>query len=267
VDLIAETSKKPLKDKPRFWLIGGTSESAKLAQILAARWIFTTITVTTVAGKKLYPDSPYLQIRVGRLLSDLETEKFCREENIKGIIDASHPFAITISQRAIAISSLLDIPYLRYERSTLETNGTKTIICDSFTTLTQGNYLAGERVLLTIGCNHLYLFKDWQEKATLFTRILPTLNSIEIAYAAGFTPERIIAVRPPVSFELELALWRHWDISLVVSKANGIAGGEEIKQKVANILNIPLIIISRPKLDYRQITDNLDEVINFCLEE
>lgn len=265
MDLIVETSKKPSKDKPRFWLIGGTSESANLAQLLATRGILTTITVTTVAAQKLYRDSPYLKIRVGKLLSDQEGEIFCREENIQGIIDASHPFAIAISQRAIALSHRLDIPYLRYERSTLETNTSKTIICDNFDTLIQGNYLTGEKVLLTIGCNHLYLFKQWQERATLFTRILPTIDSLAIATAAGFTPERIIAIRPPLSFELELALWRHWGISLVVSKANGKAGGEDIKQRVAKTLNIPLIIISRPKLDYPNITDNLDEVIKFCL--
>jgi precorrin-6A/cobalt-precorrin-6A reductase len=263
MDLIAETSKKPSKVEPRFWLIGGTSESANLAQLLATRGILTTITVTTVAATRLYPDSPYLKIRVGKLLSDSEGETFCKQEQIKGIIDASHPYAIAISQRAIAISSRLLIPYLRYERPSVETTSTKVINCNNFTTLLESNYLQDERVLLTVGCNSLHLFRNWQERATLFTRILPTVNSLEIAASAGFTPDRIIALRPPVSLALEIALCHQWSISLVVSKANGTAGGEDIKQQVAEALNIPLIIISRPKLDYPQLTNNPEEVINF----
>jgi precorrin-6A/cobalt-precorrin-6A reductase len=264
MDIIAKTSRKPSKVESRFWLIGGTSESAHLAELLATRRILTTITVTTVAATRLYPDSPHLKIRVGKLLSDSEGEIFCKQEQIKGIIDASHPYAIAISQRAIALSSRLLIPYLRYERPLVETTSTKVINCDNFTTLLEGNYLQQQRVLLTVGCNSLHLFRNWQERSTLFTRILPTVNSLEIATAAGFTPDRIIALRPPVSLALEIALCHQWGISLIVSKANGIAGGEDIKQQVAQSLNIPLITISRPKLDYPQLTNNPQEVINFA---
>ena len=197
------------------------------------------------------------------LVFDENDELKFSQEQIKGIIDASHPYALAISQRAIALSSRLLIPYLRYERPSVETTSTKVINCNNFTTLLESNYLQDERVLLTVGCNSLHLFRNWQERATLFTRILPTVNSLEIAASAGFTPDRIIALRPPVSFDLEIALCHQWGISLVVSKANGIAGGEDIKQQVADTLNIPLIIISRPKLDYPQLTNNPDEVINF----
>ena len=36
--------------------------------------------------------------------------------------------------------------------------------------------------------------------------------------------DRIIAIRPPISRELEQALWQQWRISLVVTKASGQSG-------------------------------------------
>ena len=64
--------------------------------------------------------------------------------------------------------------------------------------------------------------------------------------------------------DLEKALWQQWNISLVVSKASGQAGVEDIKQKIAELLGIPLMIIARPKVDYPQQTNDLNEILNFC---
>ena len=49
---------------------------------------------------------------------------------------------------------------------------------------------------------------------------------------------------------METALWQQWRISLVVTKASGTAGGEDIKRQVAAKLGIPLIVIARPQIAY-----------------
>ena len=207
---------------------------------------------------------------------DLQTmPKFCLTEKIIALIDASHPYAVEVSQNAIATAKANHIPYLRYERPSLREMGrwgdgemgriNNTVInLDSFEDLLTENYLPGQKVLLTIGCKNLHLFKSWQEKATLFARILPKPESLAMAIAAGFTTKRIIAIRPPVSPELEQALWQQWQISLVVTKASGKAGGEDVKRKVAQELGIPLIVIARPQIIYPQKTTCLDEAISFC---
>jgi precorrin-6A/cobalt-precorrin-6A reductase len=188
-------------------------------------------------------------------------ERFCLEEKIVAIIDASHPFAGEISQLAIAFATTKSLPYLRYERpSTPHPANQRIIEVDSFSTLLSGDYLRGQRVLLATGYKTLPLFQSWHDRATLFVRILPHLQSLEVALAAGFCPERIIALRPPISLELEKALWQQWQISLVVTKANGKVGGENIKIIVAKKLNIPLIIIARPNISYPQQTGDLSKV-------
>ncbi|MGH2412778.1 MAG: cobalt-precorrin-6A reductase [Microcystaceae cyanobacterium] len=260
---------------PRIWLIGGTSESARIAQAIAAEKIPWTITVTTPTAQSLYPQSPDLRVQVGQL-DDLQLETFLTQESIVAVVDASHPYAVVISQIAIAVAADKQIPYLRYERPNLErtedgiksegqiTNSKFRILLESFETLLKGDYLLGQRVLLTIGYKTLPLFQSWQDRATLFARLLPTVHSIEVATAAGFTPDRLIALRPPINAELEKALWCQWQISLVITKASGQAGGEEIKQSVANELNIPLIVIARPNIAYPRQTSNLSEILSFC---
>ena len=271
-------------ERGKIWLIGGTSESARIAEAIAGEGLPCTVTVSTKAAQALYPENPELKVRVGQINS-AQISFFCAQEQIVAVVDASHPYAVAISQGAIAAATEIPIPYLRYERPhvgdrergrggegetgrsfcSLPSESTEAVIeLDSFEPLIVGNYLEGRRVLLTIGCKALPLFQPWQDRATLFARLLPDLNSLEIAATAGFTPDRIIALRPPISAQLEKALWHQWQISLVVTKASGQAGGEEVKRSVAAELGIPLIVIARPRIAYPQQTSDLSEVLAFC---
>ena len=246
----------------QIWIIGGTSESVMVAQAIAEKNFSCIVTVTTADAVKLYPALPNLQVRVGQL-KEFQIHDFIQQEKIIAIVDASHPYAIAISETVIKIAQSLQIPYLRYERVELVPSQNITVLED-FETLLTGNYLTNQRVLLTVGYKILPRFKQWQSQAVLFTRILPSMESLKVALESGFTSDRLIAIRPPISIDLEKALWQQWNISLVISKASGQAGGEEIKQKVAELLKIPLIIIARPKVDYPQQTNDLNEVLEFC---
>lgn len=251
--------------KSYVWLIGGTTESATIAQLLAVQEIPTIITVTTPNSVALYPQIPLFQVMVGKMdLSQITL--FLRQQQIIAVVDASHPFATAISQNAMAATKELNIPYLRYERPKIDIIEDGIIRLDSFNTLLAGDYLQQQRVLLTIGYQALPQFQPWQHRATLFTRILPSQESLEVAIQAGFTNHRIIAIRPPLQRELEKALWQQWQISLVVTKASGVAGGQEIKQSVARELGIPLIVINRPKISYPRQTSLLDAVLQFCCQ-
>jgi precorrin-6A/cobalt-precorrin-6A reductase len=245
----------------RIWLIGGTSDSAKIALAIAAEQFPCTVTVTTPSAQALYPQSSELKIWVGTLKSP-QLWTFCTQEKIVAIVDASHPYAVTVSQNAIAIATQKQIPYLRYERAAINALGA--VELDSFETLLKEDYLLGQRVLLTVGYKALPLFQSWQNRATLFARILPAVNSLAVAISAGFSSDRIMALRPPVSAALEKALWQQWQISLVVTKASGEAGGEDIKRSVAAELDISLIVIARPKVVYPRQTNDISEVLTFC---
>ncbi|MFP4120514.1 precorrin-6A/cobalt-precorrin-6A reductase [Coleofasciculus sp.] len=76
----------------------------------------------TAAAKSLYPQTPNLQIQVGRL-NGKQIEQLCQQQQITAILDASHPYAVEISRIAIATAQGFQIPYLRFERPRVEGDG------------------------------------------------------------------------------------------------------------------------------------------------
>lgn len=243
----------------RIWLIGGTQESAEIAREFVDRQISCVVTVTTEGARSLYPSS--LPIRVGKL-TPVDLKMFLRKHFVSAIVDASHPFAVEISQLAIAIAAELNLPYLRFERSSV--TGAPSLSFPSLAALLETNLLKGERVLLTLGYRSLAQFARWHDRAVLFARILPSIEALSAAQAAGFGSDRLIALRPPIAAELEAALWQQWQISIVVTKASGAAGGEDVKRQVAAKLGVKLVTIDRPAVAYPQQTSSLIEVMRFC---
>lgn len=246
-----------------------------MARAIADVQLPCTISVTTESARSLYPSNPFLRVWVGKMNRD-RLQQFLQEEAIVAILDASHPYAVEISQLAIVTATQHQIPYLRYERETVEAEDTHTVETScpkgiyrlsSFEELVAGQYLAGERVLLTIGYRMLPLFRSWHARSRLFARILPSVTALESALSAGFLPDRLVAIRPPVSIELERALWQHWQITTIVTKASGVAGGEDIKRQLARELGVQLIAIARPEISYPQQTSQVSVAVEFCRQQ
>jgi len=247
----------------QIWLIGGTSESAQLAIALLEQKIPYLVTVTTESARRLYP--PSANVQVGKM-SPEQMSAFIQAQRIAGILDASHPFACEISQQAIALQT---VPYLRYERAAvqpqvLESAQAKVTVVDSIEALLASPRLHHQRVLLTLGCRDLYRFSTLRQTTQLFARILPSIEAIAQARAAGFTPDEIVALKPPISAALEKALWQQWSISQVVAKSSGHPGGETVKRQVAAELGVELILLRRPPVNYPQQTSSEHEAIKFC---
>lgn len=259
----------------RIWLIGGTQESRLLAQGLVAAGCAAIITVTTDGARSLYPSSPLLSIQVGALAPDT-LPAFLEHHAVRAILDASHPFAVQVSEMAIAAAHRHHIPYLRFERPEVhhpqdsqpdsQPANTQHLSVLSVQTLVEGTLLTHQRVLFTLGYRLLPLFESWQDKATLFARILPSQTALDAALKAGFTGDRLIALRPPISPALERALWQQWQISMVVTKASGTAGGEDTKRHLAEELGVRLITLTRPLVEYPAQTSRVEGAIAWCLK-
>lgn len=248
------------------WVIGGTGEAVELAAALAAEQISCLVTVTTAAARYAYNESAHLKVLVGGL-DGASLEEFIRAQRIGAVLDGSHPFAAEISKGAIAAARALNLPYWRYERPAIEpsSNGRIHYIEDLQTVLTP-EVLLRQRTLLTLGYRWLHRFAPWQTQATLFARILPSPVALEAALAAGFTPDRLVALRPPISAGLERALWQQWCITQVITKASGAPGGEDTKGAIAEQLDVSLYILNRPQLDYPVVCHSQEEALALSRE-
>ncbi len=140
----------------------------------------------------------------------------------------------------------------------------------SIETLLESGALEHQRVLFTMGYRQLLQFAPdlarLRQQSQLFARVLPSVPAISGAIAAGFSAQEIMAIRPPISMVLEKALWQQWQISTVVAKASGVAGGEGVKRAIALELGVRLILIERPPLNYPKQTNLMSEAIEFCSE-
>ena len=253
-------------DQKRVWLIGGTQESVQLAIALTRQSLPYVVSVTTPAATQLYPAEA--QVCVGQL-GPGEMSIFIQQQGIGCILDASHPFAQNVSTQAIATG----LPYLRFEREALTsqptiTSESKTLVTvvNSLNELINSELLLHQTVLFTIGYRYLSKFAALRQTSKLFARILPSSEAIAGTLAAGFSSKEIIAIRPPISHALEAALWRQWQITTVVAKASGTAGGEAVKRQVSAQLGIPLILIARPQIQYPCQTNSVPEAVKFCLK-
>ncbi|MEO0948529.1 MAG: precorrin-6A reductase [Cyanobacteria bacterium J06641_5] len=240
------------------WVIGGTSESREIARMLSDRALPWVATVASDRARRLYAGLPG-RVRAGCLTAQT-IDRFLDREGIQVIIDASHPFAVEISQLAIATKR----PYLRFERSQTPIL-LPAVALPNLEALLVPDYLAGKRVLLLLGVKALPDFRAWHDLTKLWARVLP--ESRELALAAGFPPEQLILETPPVPAERERLLWQNLQIDAVATKASGRPGGFETKQAIARELDIPLYAIARPPITYPRQTDNLEAILEFYQEQ
>jgi precorrin-6A/cobalt-precorrin-6A reductase len=95
----------------------------------------------------------------------------------------------------------------------------------------------------------------------VMVRILPTIASLSQALEAGLLPAQILALRGPFSLELECAILRQYRIDLLVTKDSGAAGGLETKLEAAAALQVPAVVVSRPRVTYPNLCHDLEQAV------
>src|ERR671923_1579881 len=97
-------------------LLSGTSEGRLLSARLHAEGLPFVASVTTPEARQLFAAvDPAPEVLVTRFSGDTLVT-FLREHRVSAILDATHPFAQHISEKAIQVAAREHIPYVRYER-------------------------------------------------------------------------------------------------------------------------------------------------------
>lgn len=230
-------------------LLGGTSDSIKIAKFLKNSSINFFISVATKEGLEISKDFLSNLIIGKKNLNELS--EFCKSHSITSIIDATHPHAKIISENAINISNKENINYIRYERKSTEKIEHKNIFFAK-----NANYAAikasqiAKKVFLSTGMNTLDEFTREINPINLFVRVLPTITAIKKCESLNIPFSNIIAIKGPFSKLMNIETFKHFDIDLLITKESGLEGGFDEKIQAAMELNIPVLIITRPILDY-----------------
>jgi len=258
------------------WVFSGTSDGNALANRLAECGNAVVVSAATEYGATLVQeDCPGVTVWAGRAGVEARRQALVAS-GARALIDATHPYAGTISQQLIALSRELDIEYLRYERpSTLlagapaqcadntREGASAFELCASPEHAAQRAIAQGQRIFLATGSKDLAAFlqapgaadKKW------FVRITAEPDFIQRAIELGVPRSQICAMQGPFSQAFNTALWQDWQIDCVVTKDSGEAGGFDAKAAAAAALGIPLLVIERPQVAYPAVVASFDAVL------
>ena len=238
-------------------LAGGTKDSRIIADKLLKNNHKVVVTTATEYGGQLISHLD-LEVRVAKL--DLKgLRNLVDEMNISCIVDATHPYAIEISNNLLELSTIMNIPYYRYERNMLEYKkensfyDLETLI--NFLKEVKGN------ILLTLGSNNIDKFKNLKNKNFIYIRILPTEYAIKKCENSGFRPSQILGLQGPFSKEFNEAIYKNYNIEYVVTKESGATGGELEKIEAAENLGVKVVVLKRPIVQYKNLYNNIDDLI------
>lgn len=251
------------------WVIAGTGDSFQIINKLQETNKDLIATVVTEYGQKILADIGIKVIR--KRLNKNDMKRLIREYDIDLIIDATHPFASNVSKKAITVSKKLEIEYLRYERQELDLTNYPVDYILSVNGYQEAAEKASqfERIFLTIGSNNLDYFiekiDNWVDR--LIARILPDWKFVKKARRMGFTPVNLLAMQGPFSYRLNRVLLEDYRADVLVTKASGNMGGLETKLKAACDLEVPVIVIKRPVLNYPVVLSDINQLINYCSKE
>ncbi len=249
------------------WIIAGTSESYSLINELEKNINFNLIaTTTTNYGKKLLEEKHKLKCVIRRMNKN-EMEDFIKKYDIKYVIDASHPFAEETSLNAISAAQNEGIKYLRYERKNLNLSkfcNEKIIKVKSYqdAALKAAEF---QRIFLTTGSKtaDVFIKNITNFKERLFLRTLPNEKFISRLTSSGLTPDNILALKGPFSREFNRAIYKEYKADIIISKASGVQGGLKTKIEAALDLNLPIIIIERPQINYPLLFREVNNLIDY----
>lgn len=239
-------------------IYAGTTEGRELAQELARERIYCDISVATEYGRQIMDEkiSSYICILQGRMTAEQMRLK-CENEQYLAVVDATHPFATEVSVNIRESLKGLGIPYFRLgrekipgeegERQAGEQNYMarkyfqNTAACVEALKKTEG------KIFLTTGSKELSAFcREETIRKRLVVRVLPGMESLQECVRNGLEGRQIIAMQGPFSKEMNLAMIRQYQASVLVTKESGKTGGEDTKLAAAGEVQIPSYIILRP---------------------
>ena len=232
-----------------YLIFAGTIEGRTLAETLVEAGKKVHICVATEYGEEVLTENPALTVHCGRL-TEKEMENLINQVNPDFVIDATHPYAVEVSENISQACQIAGKEYVRLlrEESTRQKDEegiTRLSSLDEATSLlndTEGN------ILLTTGSKELARYvENIDDKSRIYARILPDGKMVENCREMGLSGKQIICMQGPFSCELNTAMIKQLDIKYLVTKDTGASGGFPEKVRAAKGCGVELIVIGRPK--------------------
>ena len=217
----------------RVLLLGGTSEARSLAARLHPR----VRIISSLAGRVADPALPVGPVRIGGFGGPDGLRQWLVDNDIGAVVDATHPFAATITGNAVQACGDLGVAHLVLHRPPWEPAAAIVVDSDeqAAETIAEQGF---SRVFLTTGRSGTVAFRD--SGAWFLIRLVSAPDTVDLPRR-----HRLILSCGPYRYRGETALLRDHRIDVLVTKNSG---GALTRAKIdaAADLGVAVVMIDRP---------------------
>ena len=227
-------------------LLGGTGESAFLASCLVQEGY--PVLVSTASSVPLdIQNHPLISRRQGAL-NEAELIALIRSQDIRAIVDATHPYAQNISALARKTADSNGLPYFFWNRPPVVSRDERCHFAPDHEKAAVLAFSFQKPVLLTTGSRNLepYVRESLKAQVPLWARVLDHPDSKAACLQAGIPEDHILTGRGPFSVEENKRTIRKYAIGVLVTKDSGLPGGVLNKLEAARQEHCRVVVIERP---------------------
>ncbi|MET7295641.1 cobalt-precorrin-6A reductase [Streptomyces griseoloalbus] len=224
---------------PHVLVLGGTTEARELATELTARP--GTRVTTSLAGRVTRPGAVAGEVRVGGFGGARGLAHWLREQRVDAVVDATHPFAETITANAARATTATGLPLVVLRRP-----GWRPGPRDRWHPVPSLQAAAdllpglGHRVLLTTGRLGLAAFAH-------LTELRFVVRSVEPPQPPMPPHTHVLLARGPFTVADETVVLRDHHVDVLVTKDSG-GSATSAKLTAARDLGLPVVVVRRPPL-------------------
>lgn len=242
----------------RVLVLGGTGE----ARALAARLVSGGVDViSSLAGRVSRPALPRGVVRIGGFGGVDGLVDYLQSSRIERVVDATHPFAATITRNAVQACTQAGVPLVVLRRPGWEAapgdRWTRVPNVPAAADLVRTS--APGTVFLTTGRRDLSAFAGDDRHHFLVRTVDPP---------TGDLPPRMTLLldRGPYEAERESALMREHGVALLVTKDSG-GTLTAAKLVAARELGVPVLVVDRPPLPHAEVVPTVEDAALWLAEQ
>ena len=218
-------------------ILGGTTEARRLAELLHGTPGLRL--TSSLAGRVASPRLPPGEVRVGGFGGSEGLAQWLREHAVDALIDATHPFAGTISCHAARAAATAHVPLLALRRpGWVPVEGDHWHDAGSLEEAAGLLPGLGRRIFLTTGRTGLAAFAD-------LTELWFLVRSVEAPEPPHPPRMEVLLDRGPFTLDGERELLCRHRIDVVVTKDSGGAATAP-KLAAAREAGLPVVVVRRP---------------------
>lgn len=228
-------------------VFAGTTEGYGLCRFLSRYPVSALACVATDYGKNALEETDSLCVHAGRLSRE-EMEALFLKERPSLVLDATHPYAVEVTENIRQACQKTGCSYQRVLRPGSASDAEETIHYVR-TTEEAVEYLEGTRggIFLTVGSKELEKYTGLTDyKNRLYARVLSLPSVISACSDLGLEGAHLIGMQGPFTRECNCAMLRQTGSRYLVTKDTGAAGGFEEKIEAARECGVTAVVIGRP---------------------